>query len=782
MQERAFQSLELHKVLARLANFAVSEAGREACLALRPAPDLQELRQRADFFQQTRLWLERSTFSLTSFPALEGVLRFLESPLALLDLDALWALRQILAQAKAAMESLSGESGQKPQEEWPLLLARAASFPAPTQSMAALLRCLSDDGHLRDEASPELSLARGEIRRLHQMCTRKVKDFVQSHNLEQYLQDSYMTLSSDRYVLPLKSNFKGRIQGIIHDYSQTGETCYFEPMFLVEVNNRLQELRREEREAELKVLRFLTDLIISELGGVRGAYALLVELDRLQACAVLAACYDGCMVEFGDDRPVEIHAARHPLLALTHAASPATAPAPVPVDLILKQHQKALVISGGNAGGKTVALKTLGLTALMGMCGLPVPASRGGSLPFWHQVQVFIGDEQSLEDHVSTFTAQIQHLTKAWSAATHGTLVILDEFGAGTDPAQGAALAQAVVDSLMERGAHVAAATHFPAMKAYALSNEQVRAASVLFDPDSKKPLFRLAYDQVGASQALDVAREHGLPEEVLRRAGQYLLLDGADTAALVDRLNTLAVAREGELDALAAERSALAEKRRRLEERFAADREKLFAQIQKEAQSVLKDWKASRISHKQALKELAKTRKILLDPSGDATGAEKTSSERLDVAALRPGMTVLHLPWNKQGTVVEVDERRGRVRLDLSGVTLWTEAADLAPASVSGKSSGNSASGIRVHSTSVASLRLDLRGMRADVAIAEVERFLDASLLGGREEVEILHGRGTGALRREVHDFLKRCSLVGSFSLAPEDQGGDGVTIVVLR
>ncbi len=782
MFERAFQSLELPKVLARLASHALSEAGREACLALRPASGLNELRQRADFFQQGRLWLERSGFSLTAFPSLEGVLRFLDSPAALLDLDALWALRQTLALAKEAQTSLSGESGQKPQDEWPLLLARTQSFAWPVQSMAALARCLSDDGLLRDEASPELSLARGEIRRLHQMCTRRVKDFIQGHNLEQFIQDSYMTLSSDRYVLPLKSNFKGRIPGIIHDYSQTGETCYFEPMFLVEVNNRLQELRREEREAELKVLRYLTDLLLSEFSGVRGTYALLVDLDRLQASAALAAAYDGCMVEFGDDRPVELREARHPLLALAHAASP-SAPAPVAVDLVLKPGQKALVISGGNAGGKTVALKTLGLNALIGMCGLPVPASRGGSLPFWKSMRVFIGDEQSLEDHVSTFTAQIQHLAKGWDGTGPGTLVILDEFGAGTDPAQGAALAQAVVDSLMERGAHVAAATHFPAMKAYALSNERVRAASVLFDPRSKKPLFRLAYDQVGASQALDVAKEHGLPEEVLRRAGHYLLLDGADTAALVERLNSLAVAREDELDELKAERASFAEKRRRLEERFEAERGRLFGQVQKEAQSVLADWKASRVSHKQALKELSKIRKTLLRPEpGAERDAAAPEAGALDLASLTPGMSVCHMPWGKTGTVVDVDARRGRVRLDLSGVTLWTEAGDLAPTARGGGKTEKISGGVTLRNASSAGLRLDLRGMRADVAITELERFLDAALLGGKTEVEILHGRGTGALRREVHTYLKRCSTVGSFSLAPEDQGGDGVTVAALK
>ncbi len=792
MEDRALALLELPKVLARLSALAVSEAGQEACLALRPGASLAEAQRNAAWFGQGRTWRAKSGFTLIAFPPLDGVLRFLESPAALLDLDALWALRRTLAQAKEVMLSLRGEEengrskGQggdrldAPEQLWPLLAERATSFIPPAQVMAALTRCLGDDGHLRDEASPELTLARSGIRSLHQMCTRRVKEFIQSHNLEQYLQDDYMTLSSDRYVLPLKANFKGRLQGVIHDYSQTGETCYFEPIFLMEVNNRLQELRREEREAELKVLRYLTDLVRGEIAGVREMYALLVDMDVVLAVSHLAALYDGNSVEFDEGRPVNLVDARHPLLALQHKADSKSAPTPVPVDLELHASQRALIVSGGNAGGKTVCLKTLGLTALMGMCGLPVPIGRGGALPFWRCMHVFIGDEQSLEDHVSTYTAQIRHLARIWDQIDGHSLVILDEFGAGTDPAQGAALAQAVMDGLLERGAYVVAATHFPALKAYALSRETVRAASVLFDPKSKKPLFRLAYDQVGASQALDVAKEHGLPEGVLRKAEQYLLLDGADTSALVDRLNTLAVEREKELRDLAAERAKLHEKRLRLDERFAKERDALFTRIQAEAQTVLRDWKASRISHKQALKELAKTRKSVL-ATGEGASDAAPQETTLDAAALRPGMEIYYLPWSKNGQIVDLDNRRGKVRLDLSGVTLWAEIADCAPAAAGKQSGPSPKGGIRINTTTNAPLRLDLRGMRADVAIAELERFLDAAILSGRTHLEILHGRGTGALRREVHLALQRFSAVESYTIAPEDQGGDGVTHVVL-
>ena len=796
MEARAFQALELNRVLAYLAGFAVSEAGFQACLALRPLSSAQEVRRETVLFEQGRLFALRTNTRLHPFPAIDGLIQVLLSPSAILDLDDLFALRGLLAQGKEKAQDLLADPAGRESGGWPLWAERAEKLPQPAKCIAALTRCLSDDGLIRDEASPELSLVRGELRRLHQQCSRKVKDYAEEYNILHYLQDSFMTLSSDRYVLPLKNNFKGRLQGVIHDYSQTGETCYFEPLFLLELNNRLQELKREEREEERKILLYLSGLTREELPGIRAVYAFLLELDLLFARVTLADRYDGRMVEFVEGRGVILREARHPLLAL--AASEAAGKARVvPSTLELLPGQQALVISGGNAGGKTVCLKTLGLISLMGLCALPVPVEPGSVLPPWRSIHAFIGDEQSLDDQVSTFTAQISHLARIWPALGPDSLVILDEFGTGTDPSQGAALAQAVVDSLMESGSFVAAATHFPAIKAYALSTPGVRAASVLFDPKTKKPLFRLVYDQVGASQALDVAREHGLPEPILRRAEQYLLLSGEDSSSLVERLNALAVDREAELAALARGKASFAEKERKLQERFEAERVRLFESVQAEARKVLSDWKASKLSHKQALKELSRIRGTLAASPTAAPGVGNTSGSRpeLDMAALIPRCRVRHIPWGRAGVLLEVDERKKRVRIDFDGVFLWSELADIelpesgggasavgAAAGASGFKPGTATENLGGVSAPILPLRLDLRGLRADVAVNELEKFLDGAIISGRDEVEVIHGRGTGVLRREIHGFLKSFPAVQGYRLAPEGQGGDGMTIVGLK
>lgn len=827
MDKRTLKALEFGKVLEHLASLCASEAGKHACLTLTPLSELECVHAEQVLFDQTRTFLARAErngqddFDLMDFPDCGPLLDELDPDSGrrrgsdVVDADALWALRVVLSLTRKAVVAIrQGES------RWPALHAVAHVAPLPEMVIAALTRCLGDDGLIKDESSPELSLVRGELRRLHQGCLRKVKDFAIQYNMTHYLQDDYMTLANDRYVLPLKANFKGRMQGIIHDYSNTGETCYFEPMFLVQHNNRLQELKKEEREEERKILLMLSEMLRADFPAVREAWNLLVKLDVLSAKSCLADRFDGhCPTVNDDGTPLELLTARHPLLALEHygaerkrnlegqqaqkVANPqgfnsgnpqggragrpqgVRAGGPQAVDLHLRRDDHVLVISGGNAGGKTVCLKTLGLIAVMAYAGLPVPVGKGSSLPWWPNVHAFIGDEQSLDDHVSTFTAQICSLAAVWDSTDRRSLVLLDEFGAGTDPSQGAALAQAVLDELLARGAYAVAATHFPALKTYALTRDGVRAASVLFDPGTKRPLYRLAYDQVGASLALDVAREHGLAESVLRRAEHYLLLDGEDMSAVMDRLNALAAERETSLEQLHEEKLRTREKRDMYKERFDKDRERLNAEVRSMAQELMAAWKAGKATAKQTLKEMSRVRAELVTPRKGAIVLPEETETTLDITTLKDGQVLTHRPWGKDAVVREVDLRQKRVKLDMNGVTLWVEPHLLSLKGQGGKpvAPKQDKRGVTIN-TSVEKmlLRLDLRGKRADLALTELEHFLDRGLLSGMDGVEVLHGRGTGVLRKQVHEFLRSFPGVASYAVAPEDQGGDGVTIVTFK
>lgn len=809
---RTLQALEYHHITSHLSSLCISGVGRERALNLTPLDSAEDVNLAARVYEEAADWSSRpapggAVFTLNAFPDVSGFLHAAQTSRAHAfqpDVDAFWALREVLRLARDAHAAIAVPDAPR---QWPHLLAMADGAPLPVQLTAALLRCISDDGLLRDESSPELYRLRGELRRLHQSCMRKVKDFALQYNMLAYLQDEFMTLSSDRYVLPLKANFKGRMQGIIHDWSQTGETCYFEPMFLVEINNRLQELKREEREEERKVLLYLRGLLEAELPGAQAALELLAQLDLLQAKRRLAALLDGrCLPLTPVAEGIQLLEARHPLLVLNRAkaansaaaqgAKGAAAASVRPLDIILRPGERALVITGGNAGGKTVCLKTLGLIAAMTLSGLPVPVGAGSHVPWFSRVDAFIGDEQSLADNVSTFTAQIEHLAKAWKHLDASGIVLLDEFGAGTDPAQGAALAQAVLDELLDKHTFVLAATHFPALKSYALTREGARAASMLFDPQSKKPLFKLAYDQVGASQALDVAREHGLPESIVRRAEHYLLQDGQDATTLLGRLNDLAARREEELVVLRQEQDKARSATKLEREKMEKERLRLHDEVRAKATELMRAWKEGRATHKQALKEMSRLRASL------ATESEVTQSRSIlpSPEHFVVGQHVLHTIFNKRGVVTDVDERRRRVRLDMNGVNLWADMKALripgrqAAQSPTGKSSildstprqpvapESGGSARPAGAADGTSLRLDMRGLRADVALAELERFMDKALLAGFREVEVVHGRGTGALRRQVHEFLRAFPAVENFSLAPEDQGGDGMTVVTLR
>ncbi len=762
MNSRSLRALEFNKILDFLSSYCQSEAGRKACLNLLPCSSLQDIFYLQNIYSEFLNFSGETSYKAQSFTDLSPLFNFLDESSNVLELDALFALKETMNQAKQVFISISDANKYKLLEN--LLEA------LPEMTISSLNRCINANGHIKDESSPELMLIRSEMRQMHQTFLRQVKDFAAKYNISNYLQDDYMSLFGDRYVLPLKSNFKGRLQGIIHDYSQTGETCYFEPMFLVEQNNRLQELKREEREEEHKVLLLLTNIVHDELSDILAAYNLLVQLDVLYAKSTLAEIYDGSCVNISEEANLSLIDAYHPLLALDKKIKAQ------PLDLIMRKDDRALVISGGNAGGKTVCLKTLGLIALMSFAGLPVPVKAGSNLTFWNKIHAFIGDEQSLDDHVSTFTAQIQNLNLAWEDADKHSLILLDEFGAGTDPAQGAALAQAVLDELIERKATVIAATHFPSLKSYALTKEHARAASVLFDERTKQPLFCLAYDQVGSSQALDVAKEHGLPESVLSRARQYLLQDSQDTDVIIKRLNDLSVKREDELRELKKEQEKFKEKREKLDKKLNEEKDKLDNELRKLSREIMQDMQNQRITHKQAMKDLAKLRTEIKKQEVIKT------NNLLDINTLSVKQDVLYTAWNKNAKILDIDKKQNRIKLDLSGVSIW---ANLDQISTGGSSSSSKGFTMRKNAEpakSYVALNLDLRGMTADIAEQELNRFLDKAILSGREELEIVHGRGTGALRKHVHSILKSFPAVAEFSLANEDRGGDGMTIVKLR
>ncbi len=756
--------LELAKVLRHLSQEAVSIPGQEKCLQLEPLHNIQDINSQSRLLSQAIKWQKEVRFELDFFPDLDPILDFLNRPEAILDWEGLWAILETLRAGFKAWQYFSKLNVKT----YPELHKLGEKISWPKTLWSGLRRCLGQDGALRDESSPGLLSVRHEIRSIHEQCTKKVGRYLQDSDLLHFLQDEFLTISSDRYVLALKSNFKGRLEGIIHDYSQTGETCYFEPLFLVELNNRLQSLKQEEKEEEKKVFTYLTGLVRQEFEQLSLLYVWLVELDVLLAKCKLADKFSGLAQEMNNDGLLSLNQARHPLLLLRGQKV-------VPVDIQLNPDQRVLIITGGNAGGKTVCLKTMGLIALMVKCGLPVPLKEGSLIPYWEKIFVLIGDEQSLETNLSTFTAQIEHFARFYPQVDARTLVILDEFGVGTDPTQGAALAQAVVDGLLEKKAWVALATHFPALKMYGLTRDGVRVASVLFDPKTNRPLFKLAYDQVGASQALQVAREYGLAEEILTRAEEYLLVAGGDQAQVFDRLNELAVQREREVEKLKKRQQELEEKYAKALKGLEQEKKGLSLELKQAAQEIIRQWQEQKIGRKQALREMAKLREKLA-PSREKEEARKFSWEDVQV-----GQSYVYLPWQRKGRVQDKDRKKEQIKIDLGGIAIWVNSSDLGPVEERAKEKAQGPGFKFTKSTTYLPIKLDLRGERVEDALIELGKFLDQAILSGRKDLEIIHGKGTGVLKKAVQDYLRGISGVKKVTFAPEDQGGEGVTLVEL-
>jgi len=756
MESRTINLLEFPKVLQHLSKEAVSGPGKQACLETFFFEDPEELEFEFSLLREIISCHEEYGPTLNFFPDIVSCLKGLDRSGSVLDTEDLWDISAFLSEAEHFAELIR----EIDPERFRILNALMTDLIWPQKFAAALKRCLGPTGEIRDESSPELYSVREEIRSIRQQCAKKVNESLTISDISHYLQDEYLTISSDRYVLALKANFKGRLQGIIHDYSQTGETCYFEPFFLTDLNNKLQKLKKQEREELLAVLRYLTGLCRGSQDNMQRIFQWLVRMDCILAKARFAARLGAGPLNISSSGLLKLKNVRHPLLVLGGSAV-------VPIDIELKSGQHVLVISGSNAGGKTVCLKTLGLAALMALCALPVPADEGSSIPMWNKIFVSMVSEQSVEESLSTFTAQIHHFSRFWP--------MLDE-KVGTDPSQGAALAQAVVDQLLERKAWVATATHFPALKAYALSREEVRAASVLFDEQTRKPLYRIAYDQVGSSLALGVAREQGLPSEIIARAEKYLLVDGQKHDHVFEKLNDLAVQREKELENIRKKEALLEEKFEKKQKDLIRQKNILLDEIRSIAREILGQWQNRKIGRKKALKELS----LLKARAGDLHDESSTEPETMSWNKIAPGDKYLYKPWNKPGIVQEKDEKKKQIKIDLGGVSLWVELSALDRSSEQDSASGSSLA--FTQSRGSVPLRLDLRGKYAQEALPELDQYLDQAILAGRKNLEIIHGKGTGALRVAVHEYLKDNPAVAGFKSASEDLGGAGMTEVELK
>ncbi len=781
MDARHAATLELPKVLERLAAHASFSAGRERCLGLTPVADTIEVERRLATTREARLLLAgKAEVRLGGVHDVRPLVDRAGHGILILPHELL-EIRDTLLTARTVQRTLTRQ-----RQQFPLLAAIAGRMAEAGEVIDEIARCIDEQGQVRDSASAELAAIRHEMREAHDRLFEKLNRILTAPRNAPFLQEALITQRSGRYVIPIKADFKGRIPGVVHDQSASGVTLFIEPLACVEMGNRLRELElREQREVE-KVLAALSTLVAEEGPYIIATVEALAELDLALACALYAEAIQATEPHLAP-APTRTDS-RHPAtLKLVQARHPLLDPARVvPIDVVLDESTFMVIITGPNTGGKTVALKTVGLLCLMAYCGLHIPAGPDSTLSVFEHVYADIGDEQSIEQNLSTFSAHLVNLISFLDRADHRALVLLDELGAGTDPGEGAALARAILEHLRARRVTTLVATHYPELKIWASPNVTPGAinACVEFDPDTLAPTYKLTIGLPGRSNAFAIAERLGLNPEIVGAARTLITRDHLRAEDL------LADIHRARAEAEAARQAAV---RAQAEaERLEHELRTRLAAIEQERRAVLD------AAHEEAqarLEALADEIRALRGKLADLRVAELAAiearrAELLKTTAPKTAPVVMPEPrhpiaagdrvWvarlKTEGQVLTLDEREaevqaGRLRLRLPIDELeWRPSPGGEPPAVTAKTAPASPG-----------LELDLRGQLTEDALAMLERYLDSALQANLPWVRIIHGHGTGALKRAVREALKKQRLVRHFEPGKEGEGGDGVTVAWL-
>ncbi len=792
MNQKALRILEFEKIQERLAGFAGSAAGKDLCRKLAPMTHIEDIRlaQKETSDALSRL-VHNGPVSFSSVRDIYGSLKRLQIG-GTLNMAELLHLSGLLS-ATARIRSY-GRSGTA--EDVADSLTESFTLLEPLAPLnREISRCILSEEEMSDDASPGLLHVRRSMKLTGDRIHTQLNSILNSSRT--WLQDAVITTRDGRYCLPVKAEYKGQLPGMVHDQSASGSTYFIEPMAVIRLNNELRELEIQEKKEIEAVLAALSEQAAAQSVYLESNYEILARLDFIFAKAQLSGCYQCIEPRFNNKGQLHIKNGRHPLLDPKKV---------VPITVDLGKDFDLLVVTGPNTGGKTVSLKTVGLFTVMGQCGLHIPAGDGSELAVFRDVFADIGDEQSIEQSLSTFSAHMTNIVSILEKADDKSLVLFDELCAGTDPTEGAALAISILTFLHNLKVRVMATTHYSELKVFALSTEGVENASCEFDVETLRPTYRLLIGIPGKSNAFAISTKLGLPEFIVEDAGKRI---GREDAAFEDLLadlekNRLELERERlEAERYKAEAAALKERLTGKETRLDESREKILARANEEARQILADAKATadetirRINKlgagngKELEKERQKLREKLNKVNDNMAVRAKKQKKAYKAEDFKIGDSVRVLSMNLKGTVSTLPNAKGdlyvqmgilRSQVNIKDLELLEEDTISTPAgTVSAKRNQN-----RSHSGSIGmsksisiSPEINLIGKTTDEAIPELDKYIDDAYLAHLPQVRVIHGRGTGALKKAVHQFLRRCKHVASYRLGEFGEGGAGVTIV---
>ena len=794
MNEKVLHTLEYNKILDQLTEYAFSADARSRCQKLRPITDRAQIEQ---LQQQTSDALSRlfkyGSLSFSGVTDIRDSLKRLDIGGALSAIELLRVCSLLESAKRAKAFARSQDDNDQPDDS---LTSLFAGIEPLTPLCDEIRRCILSEDEIADDASSTLHSIRRSMRGMNDKIRAQMNSMINNTTTRSYLQDTVITMRDGRYCLPVKAEAKSLVPGMIHDQSSTGSTLFIEPMAVVNLNNEYKELQLREQEEIEVILAGLSNLTASYATQLLADYELLTELDFIFARAAFAQTYNGVAPLFNDDGRIHIRKGRHPLLDPKKV---------VPIDVRLGEDFRLLIVTGPNTGGKTVSLKTVGLLTLMGQSGLHIPASERSELGIFDEVFADIGDEQSIEQSLSTFSSHMVNIIRILEQVNDRSLVLFDELCAGTDPTEGAALAISILSKLHLYGARIMATTHYSELKVYALSTPGVENACCEFDVATLSPTYRLLIGIPGKSNAFAISEKLGLPSDLITDAkGRISKSEGdfEDLIADLEKSRSTIEREQLEINQYKAEIESLKEKLEQKQERLDSSRDKILREANEQAYNILKEAKdvadeTIRNFNKYGkagapVSEMEKERTKLrgkMDKAAQKMSEQKKASvpNHNVPKKLRIGDSVKVISMNLKGTVHSLPNARGdlyvqmgilRSLVNINDLILLEE--DAAPGTK--KFQKTSAGKIKMSKSASVSTEINLIGKTTDEAIPLLDKYLDDAYLAHLPSVRIVHGKGTGALRNAVQAHLKRLKYVKSFHLGEFGEGDAGVTIAEFK
>lgn len=785
MKEKTLRVLEFNKIKDKLRSYAITESGKRLVDELAPYKSIFEVKNKLEESNEALDILIRK-----GAPPFEGLFDTREAleragkggVLTAGQLLRIGGMLRCSRRFKEYIERKEDEISYKHLEDLAYILTPIRKLESDIEN------AIVSEEEISDKASGTLYGIRRSLKEKNSSVREKINSIVRANS--KYLQDSLYTMRGDRYVIPVKAEYKGAVPGLVHDQSSTGATLFIEPMSLVNLNNEIKELMLKEKAEIERILSELSSKVYDNIEEVRNNYKILTELDFIFAKGKYASNLNAVIPTVREDRSFDIIGGKHPLI------DPKVV---VPSDIYLGEEFTTLMITGPNTGGKTVTLKTVGLLHLMALSGLLIPARDGSAVGFFKEIFADIGDEQSIEQSLSTFSSHMTNIVSILEDADEDSLVLFDELGSGTDPTEGAALAVAVIETLKNRGTRLIATTHYSELKGYALRTVGVENSSVEFDVETLKPTYRLLIGIPGKSNAFEISKRLGLGEDIIVKAKDYMSKENLQFEDLIRDLQEKSIIANKDAREAKRIKEEAEELKKKYEEKLQKldkVRDKAYEEARREAKDIISRAKDEADEIVKAMRELEKMG--IAEGGRNRLEAErrklKESLEEKEAAMIKVrenngeplknvtlGMEVFLPSLNQRVIVISMPDNKGEVQVEAGIMKINVKLKDLRKVEVTPVKKEKKKREVKLNLKSVES-RIDLRGMDAEEACYRTDKYLDEAYMANLGEVTVVHGKGTGILRKAINDMLKRHPHVKSYRLGVYGEGGDGVTIVELK